>query len=191
MAVREGWRFDRAPEADTDEDGERAFVAVTAATQTPAEALAWLAEHVEQIGWSPELESLAVDRVTVDGIYCNIDAAIVPALHDELALRSLIVSGRVQAWWEFEVFDARDQVPDFDFDERVRLRQEEHAASERRKAEEWGAPWWWHARVRLAKRLLAWGSDLDPKDRTSASWMEEGGSFTIVDDLRRPKDEGD
>jgi hypothetical protein len=189
MPVREGWRFDRAPEADTDEDGERAFVAITAATQTPADALAWLAEHVEQIGWSPEQESLDVGRAEFDGIYCNIDAGIVPALHDALALRSLIVSGRVQAWWRFEVFDARDQVPDFDFDERLRIRTEEAEAEQRRRVEEWGAPRWWHARVRWAARLKRWGSRLDPKDRTSA-YITEAGQFTIVENLRQPKDAG-
>lgn len=188
MPVREGWRFERAPEADTDEDGEHAFVAITAATQTPEDALAWLAENVDQLGWSPEAETLVVDRVKFDGLYCNIDAAVA-TLHDTLALRSLIVSGRVQAYWRFEVYGARDLEPDADFDERLRVRTEEAEAEQRRRLE-WGAPRWWHARVRWAARLKRWGTRLDPKDRTSAYIMQDG-QFTVVENLRRPKGEAD
>jgi len=190
VPVREGWKFEQTPEADTDEEGEHAFVAITAHTQTPADALAWLAEHVESIGWLPEEETLAVDRATFDGIYCNIDAGVVGMLHDRLALRSLIVSGRVQAWWRFEVYGARDLKPDADFNARMRRRHEDHTAEQKRRAMEWGAPWWWHARLRVARRLSLWGAKLDPKDRTSAAWVEEG-TFTVVENLRRPKGEED
>lgn len=188
METMERSRFDRAPVVDTDEDGETAYVAVTATTATFTAAVAWLAENASELGWSSEFTRLVPERVKCHGLHCEIDQRLmVVEVPSDVALRAHVRDGLVKAWWALGVYDAREELP-ADFDEVVERRRAEHIAEQKRKADEWGAPWWWHLRVWLSDLLSSWGSDLNPKDRTSTSWQEDG-SITIVENLRRPKSE--
>lgn len=64
----------------------------------------------------------------------------------------------------------------------------EYGDEQRRRAVEWRGPLWWRARCWLADLLGGWACDLEPEDRTSASWAE-GDRIVFVRTLRRPPDE--
>jgi hypothetical protein len=183
--------FQREPDGWTDEDGDRGYVNVTAATATAEAARQWLL--------GPGAASvLNLDdryrRVRPEGLELrHLSVELPPAnnLPTALEVGCLVRSGVATAWWTFDISMATEEITDRDWEaESARLRSEREAVA-RRHAVEWRGPWWWRLRCWAAQVAIGLGTRLEPRDRSSVSWVETDPRALVIQQVRLPHDQGD
>jgi hypothetical protein len=177
-------RFERKPNGYTDEEGTFAYVDVTATTDTAEKARDWLVENASEVLYIREGESRVV-RANIElrdiGVTLSRPEPLLPSAW---AVEHLIREGHAEAWWSFDVSTASEPVAGYE--DRLDRQMVEQREKCKRQSVEWRGPWWWRLRCRVADAITAFGTRLDPADRSSTSWFEAGEIH--IAPIRRPSD---
>lgn len=164
--------FSRPPTGATDEDGERGYVDVTAATDSHEAARAFvLGDGAEDVLGISEFR-----RAVPDALELRHLTVVLPpcdALPESVAVASILRSGEASGWWEFDISAATEEV-DCDWRQEIARREAERTAEAKRRAVEDRGPWWWRLRCWAGDHALRIAAKLEPDDKASAYWFEDG-----------------
>lgn len=167
-----GNAFEKEPCGSPDEDGERAYVDVTATTATGERAVDWIAtEGAEELLSVYQGSEREVDRSGIRLRRLTVRLPTGGRLPERVNVAQMIRDGSATAWWEFDVSGGWVEDGDSEMRWRVRAQDaEDRNAEARRRAVDDRGWWGWRLRCWAARRLLALGGRVDPPDRTIVQW---------------------
>jgi hypothetical protein len=176
--------FDREPHGSLDEDGDFAFVDVTATTDTADKARDYLVANASEVLYIHNGEAkVRPEHIELRDLGVTMQwTGLLPSVWD---VERLVREGLAEAWWRFDVSLASEPLPGA-----VAEAKRWHAnfdAEQRRKAVEWRGPWWWRLRCRVSDLLGEAHARCEPSDRSSVHLRDEAAHRITIVQVRRPK----